>query len=386
MSELISIIVPIYNTRSYLEKCINSIILQTYTNLQIILVDDGSTDGSAEICDKYAEKDKRIKVIHKENGGLISARKAGLKVAEGELVGWVDSDDWVESDYFEQMISAQKKSHADIVAANHFHEIGEHSNIIKNFISAGVYPTEQLFRKLMYTGAFFEYGVLPPLWTKLFRKDLLKKIYDNLDNRIVIEDAAAVYPYIIESKKIYITDICGYHYIQRPCSMIKTECNNEKERIQLLINHLEKSFVKNGVYEYMLPQIEQYKKYLFLLRNVQLLEDCGIMPYGDITENSKLVIYGAGGVGQKVHKYFSDKGFNIVGWADQNYSYYQENGYNVVAPEVILKLNYDYILISVINENTANAIRNYLIGLGVPENKIKWFSDKVTNEKYTISF
>ena len=97
----ISIIVPIYNIEEYLEKCISSIIKQTYTNLQIILVDDGSPDGSPLICDEYAKKDRRVKVIHKKNGGLVSARKAGLKIAQGEYICFVDGDDFVSNDMLE---------------------------------------------------------------------------------------------------------------------------------------------------------------------------------------------------------------------------------------------------------------------------------------------
>lgn len=98
---LISVIVPVYNVENYLCKCVDSIINQTYNNLEIILVDDGSTDGSASICDEYVLKDSRVKVIHKENGGVSSARNIGIAEASGEYICFVDSDDWLELDYFE---------------------------------------------------------------------------------------------------------------------------------------------------------------------------------------------------------------------------------------------------------------------------------------------
>ena len=100
---LISIIIPVYNAEKYLKKCLDSVINQTYKNLEIILVDDGSTDKSPEICDKYAEKDSRIIVLHKENGGVSSSRNAGLDIFKGEYLSFVDSDDYVEPDYIEYL-------------------------------------------------------------------------------------------------------------------------------------------------------------------------------------------------------------------------------------------------------------------------------------------
>ena len=115
-NELISIIVPIYNVQKYLDRCMKTLLNQTYRNIEIILVDDGSTDSSGDICDEYAQIDARIKVIHKENGGLSSARNAGLDVCTsgGELIAFVDSDDWVDSTMYEEMYEKAEKEDADI--------------------------------------------------------------------------------------------------------------------------------------------------------------------------------------------------------------------------------------------------------------------------------
>lgn len=101
---LVSVIVPVYNVEKYMRKCIDSIINQTYTNLEIILVDDGALDRSGEICDEYAQIDPRIKVLHKKNGGLASARNAGIKIATGEYISYIDSDDWVETEFIEMLL------------------------------------------------------------------------------------------------------------------------------------------------------------------------------------------------------------------------------------------------------------------------------------------
>lgn len=112
--DLISVIVPVYNVEKYLRKCIDSILSQTYTNLEIILVDDGSVDNSGRICDEYKEKDSRIVVIHKENGGLSSARNAGIDMAHGEYIGFIDSDDYIDSDMYEELYKNMQDNNADL--------------------------------------------------------------------------------------------------------------------------------------------------------------------------------------------------------------------------------------------------------------------------------
>ena len=119
MDKLISIIVPVYNVEKYVAECIESIIKQTYQNLEILLIDDGSTDNSGKICDKYAEKDKRIKIIHKENGGVSSARNLGLDLAQGEYIAFIDSDDFVSNKYIESLYSAIEHKDAEIVLSKY---------------------------------------------------------------------------------------------------------------------------------------------------------------------------------------------------------------------------------------------------------------------------
>jgi glycosyltransferase involved in cell wall biosynthesis len=113
--DLISVIVPVYNTQDYLNRCVDSIINQTYRDLEIILIDDGSTDNSPKICDNYSDLDNRIKVIHKENEGPSSARNMGVEVAKGDYIAFVDSDDWVESDIYQFCVDISKKTNSDVV-------------------------------------------------------------------------------------------------------------------------------------------------------------------------------------------------------------------------------------------------------------------------------
>lgn len=378
-SELLSIIVPFYNVESYLKKCIDSIVNQTYRNLQIILVDDGSTDSSLEICMKYKEQDNRIEILQKENAGLVSARKAGIKMAKGEFVGWVDGDDWVELDYFEKMMKKQEETMADIVAASHFHDIGSSSHTVNNEISNGVYNPKDILSKMLYSGIFFEYGITPQLYTKIIRRDILEKTQMQVDERIICgEDAAVVYPSILLAQRICVTDICGYHYIQHQGSITKVENEDDRERILILIEYLERQFEKSGVLDKLEPQLSIYKNYLWALRKIEIFDEKVLYPFGGIPHGSKIIIYGAGVLGQRIYNYLMrERHLEIVKWLDQNWENYINSGINVESPKTIQKLEseYDYLLIANISQTIAYSIKKYLVEeLDVKEDKILWFS------------
>lgn len=376
---MISVIVPVYNRMEYLEKCIESILKQTYRDLEIILVDDGSMYLCGKACDECADKDKRIKVIHKENGGLVSARKEGIKEAQGDYITYVDSDDWIEPFYYEKMISVQKASGADIVSSGHFHDIGMESRRVNDNFPTGMYTKEQLLPALLYVGRFFEFGLQPHLVTKLFKKEILTKAQMLVDSHIVIgEDAAVVYPSVLEAEKIYISDICGYHYVQHPNSMGKQEFENKTNIFNLLLAHLENVFREKNVWEIMEPQMWQYRKYLLFMHQMSFFDEQVLVPYGGVWSGSRVIIYGAGVLGQKMQRYLSGKKeVNIVLWVDQKYEDYQKMGLAVCDPEEILNAgDYDFILIANTVQCTAEKIRQYLLDKGIDNKKILWFSEE----------
>ena len=172
--ELVSVILPVYNGEKYLKECIDSILANTYQNLEIILVDDGSADKSGSICDEYAKKDKRIKVIHQENKGLVGARNCGLSVSNGTYIAFIDADDLVSPAFYEEMVSAMETEHADLVACEYRHSKEDVVNRIapseKKLVSVQTFE-EQLailtcapsIRGITWTGPF--------VWNKLYRKE-----------------------------------------------------------------------------------------------------------------------------------------------------------------------------------------------------------------------
>lgn len=175
-NSLVSIIVPIYNVEKYLSTCINSILNQTYKNLEIILVDDGSTDDCPKICEKFANKDSRIKVIHKINGGLSEARNFGLEIASGDWISFVDSDDYVENNYIEALINSAIKNHTNIAQCN-VSIVDENSEYISSWRLKNKKKVEN-GNSLIYNYLTGEKGstTVIVVWNKLYKIDLLRNI------------------------------------------------------------------------------------------------------------------------------------------------------------------------------------------------------------------
>lgn len=378
---LVSVIVPVYNSAEYLDKCLRSIMDQTFQNLEIIVVNDGSTDDSENICKCYANIDERIKYIKKEHGGLVSARKEGLRKANGSFVCWVDSDDWIEPEYIAGFVGLQQKTGADIVAAAHYHDIGMDSAVVKNGLNAGAYEVKDIMDRILYTGKFYEYGINPHLWTKMFRIGCIRDAEYAVDDRIVAgEDAAAVYAAIAGSKKICVSELCGYHYVQHAKTMTKTVEDNEEKKISNLISYMKRKFEKLGIYEQLAGQLHMYEKYIMVLRKIELLDgkdsDLFLLPYGGFPKGEKVILYGAGGVGQSIYRYIQKK-LNIVAWVDRNYQKYVSDGYGVKGLDALKETEeYESIIIANISSNTASMIRQQLISCGIEERKIKWFTSE----------
>lgn len=204
MKPLISIIIPVYNVCEYLEKCLDSVINQTYTNLEIILVDDGSSDGSEKICDEYAVKDNRIKVVHKANGGVASARNEGVRNSIGEYIGWVDSDDYACPNMFERLYELAVNNDSDIVVCSNY--INEISN------ENGKYNIYTKTSKEVMADVLLD-KITSHLWNKLFKRDL----FDNIifPNISVAEDVAVMHKIFEKANNVTFTDEKLYLYFRR---------------------------------------------------------------------------------------------------------------------------------------------------------------------------
>lgn len=254
----ISIVIPIYNTAPYLERCLSSIISQTYDNLQIICVDDGSTDGSGEIVDRFAERDKRVVAIHKQNAGVSSARNAGLKQAVGEYIAFCDSDDWIEADMYQQMAAAMESGDLDMVAASWYKDDGEIKEEIRNKLPVSReiigrdLLLEYLYKRDYYRGFTF-------IVTKLFRRGILLKPtgeFREFDEKLVIaEDALYLAEAALNCRKAKYIDAAFYHYAQRESSAYHSknlyQMGNWVEVYERIIRLFEQSCVENNTVNYV---------------------------------------------------------------------------------------------------------------------------------------
>jgi len=382
-SPLISVIVPIYGIEKYLTKCIESIVSQTYKNLEIILVNDGSPDNSAKICDKYTKADERIKVIHKENGGLVSARKAGLLVASGEYIAYVDGDDWIEPQMYQSLMSLALEYDTDVVIAGHKVELENSAiDIMKNTLPCGLYKDKdlqtKLYTKMLNTGLFSQFGIYSYLWNKLFRKSVIYDAQMCIDNDIFMgEDAACLYPALLNAKSIYITDSTHYHYIQHTNSMVKTRKLDASElsRYNQLFNHLYNQFDKYNHKLLLKPQLKYYMLSLITVRasiyNSMFSNPNELFAYGEIEKGSKVIIYGAGTYGQHLYSRVRNSAeFDIVDWVDIFYEKYRNIGLDVNPIDSVLNKEYDYIVVAYISEKTASIFKDMLIEKGIESNKI----------------
>ena len=376
---LVSVVVPIYQIDKYIGICIESLMNQTYRNLEIILVDDGSTDRAPEICDLYAKKDKRIKVIHKTNGGLVSARKAGLEIATGDYAGYVDGDDWISPGFYEALVNTIIEYDSDVVVAGMSRDLFSVSTKINSKIPAGNYVGERLTRlkqNMLTYEKFSRIGITTYVWNKLFKREMLKKYQMKVNNSITIgEDAGVTYPYLMACNKISVIDNYDYHYRQREDSMLKTTTAYSKEVIGLRLLYLHlmsaaKNYADSLNYK---NQIRDFLVGLCIIRSGGILKEIkdDFSPYGREFYGSDIVIYSAGTFGQQLMARIKENEYcNVIGWVDTDYKEYRKCCLDVDPIENIDFMSFDYLLIATVDGVIADNIRTNLIWRGLSMNKI----------------
>ena len=213
---MISVVVPVYKVEVYLDKCIQSVLNQTFRNFELILVDDGSPDRCGEICDQWAEKDHRIRVIHKSNGGLSDARNAGISQAKGEWLSFVDSDDWIAEDMLETLYRLAIDHDAEISCSN-FSRVVDDGKMERqtNYVQPGVLTPEEYWEQLFSAKDWAYYNVV---WNKLYRRELFETVqfpYGKIN-----EDIYVMYDLISACKRVALTDKVGYYYRIRQNSIM----------------------------------------------------------------------------------------------------------------------------------------------------------------------
>lgn len=370
---MISVIVPIYNVSQYLPQCLDSLCGQTYCDLDIILVNDGSTDGCYEICEEYRKKDSRIRVIHKENGGLVSARKAGIQVALGQYIAYVDGDDWIEPNMYERMHQVITQQKADVVMCGRYEDTGEVHKQVFHGIPEGRYDKQALqdrvYPGMIVNNAFFEWGIFPSVWDKLFRRECVERFQLAVDESITMgEDAACVYPCLLNVESIYIMRECLYHYRQTTASMVKQVQDSvvERKRFQVLYQSVMTELNKyKGIYD-LRNQWREYVLFLMVPRADSLYKGYEsldyLFPFPKVKRGTDIVLYGAGTYGQRLFGFLERTGFcHVIAWVDRNYAELQKMGLPVESPDVLRDRLYDQIVVGITYAKARTALYQSLL-------------------------
>lgn len=363
MPNLISIIVPIYNASLYLSQCIESILLQTYKNLEIILINDGSTDSSVQICEKYKKIDRRIQFISQENGGSVIARQSGLKVAKGEYIGFVDADDYIELDMFEKLYTKIREFNADFI---HSGMIFEHRKICDyqeglvdfSLVDKATYIRQNIFEEQQMSFS---------LWSKLFKADLIKSTYMRLpDDQSYGEDLLCLCDCVSKCDKIYMYKEAFYHYRVHYGSLSHPSwldiCMEEAKLHGHVIKFLKKSNLLN---ECGNSARLHYRRNITSAMVKDNSSGINALRYNfknvDVIKGKKIALYGAGKVGRDFYcQMASSKQCEIVVWVDKK-RYGTSNLISICQPEILRDITYDVIVLAVKNKLIADEMREDLL-------------------------
>lgn len=267
MEDKISVVIPVYKVEKYLDECLESVVNQTYKNLEIILVDDGSPDNCPKMCDEWARKDDRIKVIHKENGGLSDARNAGVKVSTGKYLSFIDSDDYVEKNLYEVAIEKLKDNNAQIFVFGRSYLYGNNKESNSNKKIELIMNSEEALDKM---NIFQYYDVAA--WDKIYKRDLFENI--EFPKGKLCEDWYTTYKVIDKADKVVFNSTPLYVYRQRSNSITHSnvaKINREplyaSKEVLEFIKEKHPNIVQNAISKYVVSCIGVYNNYLYYTKD-----------------------------------------------------------------------------------------------------------------------
>ena len=385
MDKSLSVIITAYNCEKYIQRCIQSVINQSYNNYEIIIVDDGSIDETGHICDEYAELYKNIKVIHKQNGGTISARKEGIIESRGSMVCFIDGDDWIDNAYCEramklyhknldvEMISfglifeyveTPQKNHQliDMALGGFYDRIGVHKEILPYYI---------------YDYRNNQSAITTSVCCKFVKKELAKEAIDMLDERITYgEDGAFVLALLLRTKSLYVCKEAGYHYEQHQGSQNFNFSEDALHNLLLLKKCMYAIGRESDDFEIVQEQIDYYiKSYLVELGNRVL--ELGIanriyaFPTTQIKKKSKVIVHGAGKVGKQYIQFLrSCCEYELVAWTDKNSEEQFVECYKPCSMDELEKLDFDYVILAAASSEMRKQMKGEIQAHHISENKI----------------
>lgn len=367
----ISVIVPIYKTEKYIRQCVDSIINQTYRNLEIILVDDGSPDNCGKICDEYAIDDDRIKVIHKANGGLVSSRKAGVSAAAGEYITFVDSDDWIDEDAYRHAADVIASDNADVFIFG-FKKIYEssvaceHENFNEGFFTRNLMYNE--ICRIDSDDIFYKKVVSPFCCNKIIKSRIVK---DNIvavdDSAKIGEDASLMYPCLFDATSVYVTYEPYYNYRMNNTSMIHSLDPERYKTVDAVVSKIYNAVKKHSLdtNEVIMRQLRLYLLDLMLITDTSHYINNIRDLYPEINDNDCILLYGKGVFAQNL-KYLIEKddSLKIAGFIDSS------------SISEIDSFQFSYIIIAVTISSFIEDILDTLKEKKIPSEKILYLRSK----------
>ncbi len=364
----LSIIVPVYNVESFIRRTLDSLMTQIYRNLEIIIVDDGSTDKSGQICDEYAQLDSRIIVIHKKNGGIVSARKAAVREATGDYIINCDSDDWIEQEAYEHVVEAIRKYHPDIVAFGMTKEYDDFTEKYPLEFPEGYYTAEEfwkMFNHSVNVNLFFKQPLDMSQWNKAVRTELLKKHELSCSEKLKKNvDDTVIWPCLLEMKDIYISSGCWYHYCVRKTSILWKSDEKDYERYLTLAKTLLMAVKENNNDHKVSKEFVLYKLFHHLILDVpeKMFQKEKCLIYPQMIPGCRVVVYGKGVFANRMMTCIRKMEYcKIVDNIDSG---------DVKRLKNIDADSYDYIVVALFNAGIVKSVLNILKEYDIPEDKI----------------
>lgn len=382
---LLSVVIPVYNAEATIERCLQSVLNQKYNNVEILVIDDGSTDRSVEICTQIAQSDERVRFIKNAHSGRVITRNIGIENSNGNYITFVDADDYIAVDRYQNMMS--EIDDCDLLNAGYMEQyiIDSSSDIcmsrgqakfkkVADGVWNGIYEGDSLVSYIVqsYQNNIYE-DYNPFLWSKIYKTDIMKRIYKYVDVEIdYCEDVVLYHRYLLECKKVKGIKDYGYFYVK---NNLERDKYSEESRIDnmLKIMNCEKQFLKN--------EDRCFTKALETMCGKVIKEavkywggEVGIYyPYYGRLSGKRVILYGAGNVGKSYYKHIKDdEECELVAWVDGNSESIRKQLLPIDDFNCLFEMEYDYIIVAVFDKIIYEQIKISLENQGIEENKILW--------------
>lgn len=380
---LVSIVIPVYNAERFLDECYQSIEEQLYDNIEIIFINDGSTDSSYQKCCGYKATDHRVKVLSQENAGQNSARKAGVNIAKGKYVCFIDADDFVDKNMLLEMVKKAEKYNAQIVKCGicKLYEDGELQPEYTIAKITGLFSGKEIAEKIFDKEDLFRLQVSVSLCGSIFDRAIIKRIIWTINEEInYSEDYLCTILAMLDSNNVYVMEDSFYYYRCHRNSFCHLHTKDNFYSQKLLFSSLKTEFkkrkVSNEIYQqliYMIIRDLLLGGYNYYLNNYDFL-----FPYPNVKRGSKIVIYGAGVLGTEIYSLTVERNdYEVVAWVDKKWETYNDPRITSVNH---IKDDYDYIVVAIIKHSISMRIKEDLMALGVDEQKIALICEELFTE------